>query len=368
MLRAESSISGDGSAANSELTAAGGTAAAAALSSAASAISRTAKKPAIAASTATSTAATMRVRAEVSGAAVRQRRQGGSLRLGPRRRRQRVRRCGAEARAGLTGGPGDAGQRNVPAELTASPRAGGAAGYRAAVGGGPTGGCGRPCRLNDASAAAGVPLGRVQGVRPGAGRWTGGPGRRPGRVAACPGVGGGAGCRAGSAGTAAGPSGSTRSACLRRSPAVPSRGSRATAARLVPDGSSAMPRMIISARSIRIRRFGVLTSRPETTAPSRPECGCGGTGSFTTDVSVAIAVPWSNGGRPSTQANSRPPRLQASEIGPGRNTAGHLRGDVGGGAEQQPGGRHGLLGRAAGDAEIGELDPAVVADQHVRRA
>ena len=52
-----------------------------------------------------------------------------------------------------------------------------------------------------------------------------------------------------------------------------------------------MPRMMVSARSIRIRSAGVFTSRPETTAPSRPECGCGGTGSFTTDVSVAMAVP-----------------------------------------------------------------------------
>ena len=72
---------------------------------------------------------------------------------------------------------------------------------------------------------------------------------------------------------------------------APSRGIRATADRLVPEGSSAIPRMIISARSIRIRRLGVLTSNPETTAPSRPEWGCGGTGSLTTEVRVAMAVP-----------------------------------------------------------------------------
>jgi len=72
---------------------------------------------------------------------------------------------------------------------------------------------------------------------------------------------------------------------------VLSRGIRAAAVRFVPDGSSAMPRMMVSARSTRIRRLGVLTSNPEMTAPSRPECGCGGTRSFTTDVRVAIAVP-----------------------------------------------------------------------------
>jgi len=75
----------------------------------------------------------------------------------------------------------------------------------------------------------------------------------------------------------------------------------------VPEGSSATARMIGNARSRRIETFGVFGSSPEITLPSRPVWGWTGAGSLTTEVSVAIGVPWSNGGRPSTQAKSRPP-------------------------------------------------------------
>ena len=133
----------------------------------------------------------------------------------------------------------------------------------------------------------------------------------------------------------------------------------------MPDGSSATPRMIIRARSIRIRRFGVLTSRPGDHRAEPPGMRMrrhrvlhhrrqrGDRGAL-----VERRPPFDAG-------EQQPAQAPGIRDGPGGGPAGHLGGDVGGGAEQQPGGRHGLLGRAAGDAEIGELDPPVVADQHV---
>jgi hypothetical protein len=67
-----------------------------------------------------------------------------------------------------------------------------------------------------------------------------------------------------------------------------------------PDGSL-ICFMIVSAWSMGIRWVGVLASRPVITSLRAPEYGWGGTGSLTTEVRVAIAVRWSNGGRPWTQ-------------------------------------------------------------------
>ena len=50
-----------------------------------------------------------------------------------------------------------------------------------------------------------------------------------------------------------------------------------------------------------------------------------------------------------------------------RLTGGHLRGDVGGRPENQAGTGHRRVGDVAGDPEVGQLDPAVVGDQHVAR-
>ena len=67
-----------------------------------------------------------------------------------------------------------------------------------------------------------------------------------------------------------------------------------------PDGS-VICFMIANARSMGIRWVGVLANRPVITSPRAPDWGWGGTGSLTTEVRVAIAVRWSNGGRPWTQ-------------------------------------------------------------------
>jgi hypothetical protein len=66
-------------------------------------------------------------------------------------------------------------------------------------------------------------------------------------------------------------------------------------------GGSVICFMIASAWSMGIRWVGVLVSRPVITSLRAPDCGWGGTGSLTTEVRVAIAVRWSNGGRPWTQ-------------------------------------------------------------------
>ena len=64
------------------------------------------------------------------------------------------------------------------------------------------------------------------------------------------------------------------------------------------------------------------------------------------------------------QRRAQPPQVGGRGHGLAR---GDLRRDVGGGAEDQARGRHRGVGDVAGDAEVGELDLAVVGDQDVAR-
>ena len=116
-----------------------------------------------------------------------------------------------------------------------------------------------------------------------------------------------------------------------------------------------------------LRWAGSLVSRPRRTGSSGPARSIGAGCSDTTDSSVAIGSPLSNGGRPSTAAYSVAPSDHRSTGGRGSSPLARSGRHVGRRADEGALRRQAGVAGGRGDAEVGEAGVPVPVDEHVAR-